>query len=272
MNVNCPSSENRSRRIALPLAANVFSLVSLLGGCALVFTAARAASGGPLQFQAASLKLAADQSIMETRPKRSAGRFRWKTDLPRMLSYAYHMELWRISDAPGLDTIYDLEATTPPNTGQDQVRLMLRDLLTERFHLATHLVTRNVTNGYSLTVSKGGPHLQPTKALPESGSGDLDEGYVVGTLPEKDTLLLKGHNASILQLAEYLQRDLQTSVLDKTNLTGRYDFELLCARDESGISPNLWASCIRRVGLAIEKYKGPLEFLVIDRLGKLVEN
>jgi uncharacterized protein (TIGR03435 family) len=256
---------NFTKKAALALAG-----IAALGAPLVVAFAQNAAA--PPKFEVASVKLATDQNIVQTRPTRSIGRFRWKTDLVRILSYAYHMESWRISDAPGLDRIYDLEATTPPNTGQDEVRLMLRDLLTERFHLVTHLVTRNVNDGYSLTVSKGGSKLQPTKALPESASGEFDEGYVVGTLPEKDTLLLRGHNASILQLAEFLQRDLGTSVIDKTNLTGRYDFELMCTRDGSGMSPNLWASCIKRAGLAIEKYKGPVEFLVIDQLGSLVEN
>jgi uncharacterized protein (TIGR03435 family) len=186
-----------------------------------------------------------------------------------MLSYAYHMESWRISGTPALTTIYRLEATTPPNTTQDHVRLMLQHLLIERFHLATHLVTRNINDGYSLTVARDGAKLQPTKPLPETGSGEFDDGYVVGTIREKDTVLLRGRNASMLQLAAFMQRNLETSVLDKTDLTGRYDFELTCTRDETGV---LWASCIKRAGLAIEKYQGSVEFLVIDQISKLVEN
>jgi uncharacterized protein (TIGR03435 family) len=189
-----------------------------------------------------------------------------------MLSYAYQMEWWRISDAPGLTTIYTLEATTPPNTTQDQVRLMLRKLLIERFQLEVHRETRVVSDGYSLEVAKGGPKLQPTKALPETETAEFDDGYVVGSLPEVDTMLLTGHGASMLQLAEFLQRDLRTSVVDRTDLTGRYDFELLCPRDATQASPSLLASCVKKLGLAMQKYKGPVEFLVIDHLGKLGEN
>ena len=102
--------------------------------------------------------------------------------------------------------------------------------------------------------------------------GEFDDGYVAGTLPAADTLVLEGHSASMLQLAEYMQRDLQTSVLDKTNLGGRYDFELNCPRDEPHMSPNAWTSCIKGAGLAVEKWKGPVEVLVIDQLRSLVEN
>jgi uncharacterized protein (TIGR03435 family) len=215
---------------------------------------------GPLQFDVASLKLAADQEHLETRPKRSIGRFRWTTYLLNMISYAYHMEWWRISDTQGLTDIYALEATTPPNTTQGQVGLMLQNLLIERFHLEVHRATRNI-DGYSLTVAKGGPKLQQAKPLPETGSGEFDDGYVVGTLPEVDTLLIKGHSASMLQLAEFLQRSLGTSVLDTTNLAGKYDFELNCSRDPEHASPNLLASCIKRAGLVMQKYASSAEFV-----------
>ena len=189
-----------------------------------------------------------------------------------MLSYAYHMEGWRISDTPGLDKVYTVEATTPPNTTQNQVRLMLQNLLTERFHLEVHRATRDVAEGYSLTTGKGGPRLRQAKPpVPEKESAELDDGYVVGTLPAEDTILLRGHNASMGQLTEFLQRDLGTSVRDQTNLNGRFDFELTCRWDGSH-SPNLWASCLKSAGLVIRKYKGLVEFLVIDHLGKLVEN
>jgi uncharacterized protein (TIGR03435 family) len=261
--------------LSLPasMAANAFPLAPRLNDLAPVLAATQAETVSPLQFDTASLKLAADQDVIETRPKRSVGRFRWNTDLLNMLSYAYHMESWRISDTPALDKVYTLGATTPPNTTQDQARHMLQNLLIERFHLRVHRSTRDVAEGYSLQVAKGGPKLRHAKPLGlESGSAEFDDGYVIGTSPEADTVLLKGHNASMLQLAGFVQRDLGTSVLDQTNLTGRYDFELLCSRDGMHLSPNLWASCLKRAGLAIRKYRGPVEFLVIDHLGRLVEN
>lgn len=128
-----------------------------------------------------------------------------------MLSYAYHIEWWRISDIsdmPGLTTIYALGATTPPNTTQDQVRLMLQNLLIERLQLKIHRATRDISEGYSLTAAKNGLKLREIKPLPDSESGDFDDGYIAGTLPDADTSLVKGHSASMLQLAEFRQRDL----------------------------------------------------------------
>lgn len=224
-------------------------------------------------FDVASLKLAADQDTIETRPKRSVGRFRWNTDLLTMICYAYQMESWRVAGKSGLETIYRLDATVPPNTTQDRVRLMLQALLTERLHLEFHRETKEVSEGYSLSVAKGGPKLHVAEPLnSETESAEFDDGYVVGPRPEADTMLLRGHNASMLQLAGFLQRNLGTNVLDRTDLVGRYDFELNCTVDESGPSPNLIGSCIKQAGLVLGKYKGPVEFVVIDHVGPLVEN
>ena len=263
--------------ISLPflvfLTAAAFPAASYPGELEAAGTAVQAANAGARQFEAASLKLAADQNVIENRPRRSVGRFRWNTDLLHMLSYAYRMESWRISDTAGLYDIYALEATTPPDATQDQVRLMLRNLLAERFHLELHRVTRDVAEGYALTTAKGGPKLRAAlPRAPENESAEFDNGYVAGTVPADDTILVRGHNASMLQLAEFVQRGLGTSVLDRTNLNGRFDFELNCSRDSSHLSPYLWASCLKRVGLVIRKYRGPAEFLVIDHLGKLIEN
>ena len=233
----------------------------------------QAEKDAPLRFEAASLKLAADQSIIESRPKRAVGRFHFKTYLLNLLSYAYHVEWWRISGAPGLNTVYELEATTRPNTAQDQVRVMLRSLLIERFQLETHYVTKNDVEGYAVNVAKGGAKLQDAKPRnSDAGSPDLDDGYVFSTLPTSDTMTLRGHNTSMWQLSEFLERQLGTHVLDQSGMTGRYDFDLTCSRDEAEHSPNSWANCVKQLGLALGKYKGPVEFLVIDHLGKLVEN
>ena len=246
---------------------------AVLTALAAALAQAESETAAPLHFEAASLKVAADQNIVENRPKRSVGRLRWNPDLLRMISYAYQMESWRISDTPGLQTIYTLDATTRPDTTQDQVRLMLQTLLAERLHLQTHRVTRHISEGYSITAGKGGPKLTPSQpAKPEAESGEFDDGFVIGRAPTADTTVLRGHNASMLQLAEYLQRSLDTSVVDHTNLTGRYDFELTCAREGPRDSPELLASCVKKAGLAMKKYKGPVEFLVIDHLGPLVEN
>jgi uncharacterized protein (TIGR03435 family) len=50
---------------------------------------------------------------------------------------------------------YDISATFPPNTRDEQVHLMLQRLLADRFKMVSHWETRE-TPVYALTVPKGG--------------------------------------------------------------------------------------------------------------------
>ena len=76
----------------------------------------------------------------------------------------------------------------------------------------------------------------------------------------------------MLQLTETLQRLLSTSVLDQTGLKGKYNFQVEFERADDPSDYTAVVAAIKRLGLKLEKYKGPVEFLVIDHLDKLAEN
>lgn len=76
----------------------------------------------------------------------------------------------------------------------------------------------------------------------------------------------------MLQFVEKLQRLLNTSVLDQTGLAGKYNFQVEFASADDPSDYTSVVAAVRQVGLKLEKYKGPVEFLVIDRLDKLTEN
>jgi hypothetical protein len=68
-------------------------------------------TAAPMRFEAVSVKFPADQNTLKTRPRRTVGRFRWKTQFMFLLGYAYHMDWRRISEKPSpgavsLDSIY----------------------------------------------------------------------------------------------------------------------------------------------------------------------
>jgi uncharacterized protein (TIGR03435 family) len=69
-----------------------------------------------------------------------------------------------------------------------------------------------------------------------------------------------------------LQRLLKTSVLDRTGLAGKYNFRVEFERADDPSDYTAVVAAIRQLGLKLEKYKGPVEFLVIDHVDKLVEN
>jgi len=230
-------------------------------------------------FDVARIKLTADQDILETRPKRTTGRFRWTTQIAYLVEYAFHMEGWRISgDTSTFGTIYQIEATYNPKAAEEQVRLMLQSLLLDRFKMTVHRVTREA-EGYALSVAKGGPKMQEAKesgipALPVWLHGPAAdpagmEERVVATLPARGAGEITGRRASMLQFTDTLQRLLNTAVLDQTGLEGRYYFAFRYATDDDPdiAYPNLF-NAVKDLGLRLERHKGPVEMLVVDHVEK----
>src|SRR5260370_24406171 len=190
-----------------------------------------------MRFEVASLKASADQSMLEPRPKRTIGRFRWTTQLKYLLGYAYHMEWWRISEKPASDSvslssIYETVATTGPDATEDQERLMLQNLLIERFKMVAHRETKDAVQGYALTVAKDGPKMGAVKEEKASDDPGISDGWVSAHGPSQGVIAIEGHHATMLQLSENLQRLLSTSVLEKTGLTGKYNFKVEFQKDD----------------------------------------
>jgi uncharacterized protein (TIGR03435 family) len=64
------------------------------------------------------------------------------------------------------DERYDIAATVPPGATREQLNLMLRNLLAQRFELTLHHQQKEFPE-WELTIAKGGPKLKPT-AYPEA--------------------------------------------------------------------------------------------------------
>ena len=133
-----------------------------------------------------------------------------------------------------------------------------------------------------MTVGKNGPKIKEATAkdnpaaLPEwfQKQGDIAaelEGKVVATLPKAGIVAITGRRVSMLQLTETLQRVLRVSVLDQTGLPGNYYFALEFAQEDHPADvdlPPLFAAVQESLGLKLEKHKGPVEMLVVDRIEK----
>jgi uncharacterized protein (TIGR03435 family) len=218
----------------------------------------------------------------------SAHRFQARTyTVEGLVAAAYDLNPKMISGGPSwMETDrYDVIAATPGElrpSYDDQMR-MLRKLLNDRFNLKFHR-GRKESAIYELTVAKGGPKLEPSSAPP-------DEPYnVTSTLYPAasggiDHAMLPAHNVTIGQLASVLQRAiLDRPVLNSTELTGRYDFDLEWTPDESQFGgqlppgppdsgkPGLFAAVQQQLGLRIEATRGLIDTLIIDRLDRPSDN
>src|SRR5580658_9918872 len=113
----------------------------------LVLTAGLALGQSAPSFDVTSVKLSPPwQAGMTGGVSLDATRFSSSRNPLRGLIFsAYGVPYWRLSGGPDwLDTdSYDIVGTFPPNTPQDQVKLMLQTLFSDRFKLAIHRETKN---------------------------------------------------------------------------------------------------------------------------------
>jgi uncharacterized protein (TIGR03435 family) len=264
-----------------------FSAVSLLALAAASLFAQTAATRPAFDsFEVATIKLADPDSRARFIRMQSANRF-YATGftLNALVAAAYSLTPRAISGgAAWTDTDrYDILASTPgdlqPNL--DEQMTMLRKLLADRFQLTFHREPKELPV-YALTVAKGGPKLKESTAPP----GELP--YLINTIyPEEKGgvhALLPARNATMAQFTAMLQRGvLDRMVLDKTGLTGTYDFELEWTPDESQFGgqlprsvestrPSLFTAMQEQLALKLEATKGLVAALVIDRVERPSEN
>lgn len=201
--------------------------------------------------------------------------------LKLLIAAAYDLSPRTISGGPGWveSDHYDILAITPgevpPN--RDQQMAMLRTLLTERFNLSFHRELK-VFSIYALDIAKGGPKLRSSSAPPDDPAALVSVVY-----PQR--ILLPARNTTLPEFASLLQRAvLDRPVVDRTGLSGKYDFDLEWAPDETQFggdipaasaeapSPPLLIAIREQLGLKLEATRGAVATLVIDKADRPSED
>ncbi|HEV2446776.1 MAG TPA: TIGR03435 family protein [Candidatus Sulfopaludibacter sp.] len=180
--------------------------------------------------------------------------------LKNLLMNAYDVKNFQIVGPPWLDSErFDITATMPPETTKEQFRVMLQNLLAERFKLAVHHETKELPM-YALTVAKSGPKLQEAKETPPPADGDVlpppppggpkmgADGFpelppgILGR-PGMFNIMMPGRarfvarQQTMQDLAQRLTGQLNRPVADETGLTGKYDFTLTFQPTEGMMGP-----------------------------------
>jgi len=157
-------------------------------------------------------------------------------------------------------------------------RLMVRAVLPEVLNLKVHIEiqTRPV---YNLVVAKGGPNLTPTKPDPNAPSDAKTP--VRGSVEWVSLDEAAYTNCSMADLVDALAARLDRDVIDKTGLTGRYDFHVkplpyqhydpkstnVEDTDFTGIIEG-----VKNLGLRLEPGKADTNVIVIDHIERPAEN
>ena len=80
---------------------------------------------------------------------------------------------------------------------------------------------------------------------------------------------LRGRAVTMDFLAPVLSNYISSVVVNKTALTGRYDFTLKWSRNETAAnddSPSIFTAVQEQLGLRLQSAKGPVEVLVVDHV------
>ena len=172
---------------------------------------------------------------------------------------------------------FDVVARTPSGATPEQVPLMLRALLAERFHLSFHRESKTIQI-FALEVAQGGPKMNEAPkeaadgAMPEARCTRSNPGREGATLAAVCTHMRSADIAQQLQaLAPGYFRDVP--VVDFSGLNGVYDFELewiTAGQANSGDpGPSMFDAIQDQLGLKLDLRRQPMEILVIDKLDRM---
>ena len=216
------------------------------------------------QFEVASIKAANPAALqpgrMGARVSTSPGMLSARgATLRDLIENAYGVDNYQITGgAEWIGAVrFDVQAKGAGD--REQLLAMLRTLLADRFRLAFHRETKQLTV-YALVVAKGGPKFKKYQASDEAPKA----------------LNRFGRNIDMAWLARYLTRfGADMPVIDKTGLVGNYDIDLdmrkimQAAGADSG-APSIGsvfqatANALEELGLRLSPTKAPMEVLVID--------
>ena len=168
--------------------------------------------------------------------------------------------------------IVDADAEALEKMTGAEKRGLLRRLLAEQFQLQVHRETRTLPV-YELVVAKGGSKLVE---VPVTDKAKPLNGVSSGSMTMHDGSLT-GHDLRVEWFAKALTSQVQRTVVDKTGLTGKYDFQMKWTRDDAPAAddsgaPPIFKALEEQLGLKLVATKAPVEVLVVDRAEMPAEN
>jgi uncharacterized protein (TIGR03435 family) len=247
-------------------------LVRIISLLLLTAIAALAQPAKPLAFDVASIRPGhSGRESIEFGPASLTMR---NVRLSACIRWAYGVQDVQVSGPAWLNEVwFEIFAKSAGEVKVSELRQMLQTLLADRFKLAVHRDTKEMTV-LVLTVSKSGHKLAPA-------DGDGPPSFQIGKLN------LTGKNTTLSQLLDFIANEVHIPVVDQTGLTGRYNYffdiepyyseESRKATDSDGkpLDANaiIAVAMQKELGIKAESKKVPLEVIVVDHVEKTpIEN
>jgi len=190
--------------------------------------------------------------------------------LKRLLAEAYHLQLNQILGPGWLDqNEYDIDARTAGVASREQMALMLRSLVAERFNLTRHSEMREM-RVYELVIGKSGPKIRPV-----NGGENVRAGagfHFRGDLRQFADLLAVQLSIPAPDNPGQPARasGSQIPVVDETGLPGIFDFSVDIHPELGTDMFTSWQRALQdQLGLRIESRKENVAVLVVDGAAKI---
>jgi uncharacterized protein (TIGR03435 family) len=195
------------------------------------------------------------------------GRFKANaTTLKFLLEWAYDIQPSQHSSGPSwVDSDrYDVVAKAEGNATDEQHKVMLRNLLAERFQLKFHVEKKKLPV-MVISVGKTEPKLCPPKET---------EIHSIRIVPQNDaegktfSYHVVATRFSLAQLTDTFARALGRAFVNETGLNGEFDFTLDLTPDEhtpNPLDPSLLIGAMRQqLGLILKSQDAMVDYFVID--------
>ena len=199
----------------------------------------------------------------------------------------------------------DIEARAPEGTSPAGMMAMMRQLLADRFTLQAHVETREIDILALVLARPGQPaaltrtpddcdailageakrlEANPNAMLQGPTAADgrrLCAGDVRSRVVDGVSMLeYASGGVTMAELAEFIGSRMDSLVADRTGLTGRFNFELVYSRQLAGPLPSTASGpaaaavdpgvpigdAVLGLGLRLQKERGPIQVLVVDRI------
>ena len=150
-------------------------------------------------------------------------------------------------------------ASLSPKDRMDQIFLMLRSAMEQRFGLRTHHETREVPV-YALVLAKGGPKFGP--APPAANEAEARE---VGAKYNGHLWTVNREPMTFLAIQLSRIPEVGRKVIDQTGLKGdyRFNFDVPSTTDPD---LSVFTALTEQLGLTLKPTKAPGDFIVIDHI------
>ena len=240
------------------------------------------AADAPLAFEVATIKLSNPDAPGKLFTVRGRQVLTINTTLNDLVTFAYDLHVKQITGGPDWAGSQKYDITGQPEApgipSITQLRGMIRLMLADRFKLAFHREPREMPV-YAIVVGPNGHKLTKNETIPNGLPGLLFRG--LGVLPVTNATM--GDFAGVLQTAV-----MDRPVVDKTGLTGRWDFQIRWTPDESqfvsmgvrvppptndaNAPPGIFTAFTEQLGLKLDPTRAPVDVLVVDKVEKPSEN